>query len=199
MKTFAALALSPAAGRLAALLPTSSEQPLAADVRAYAFTYMFRGLVVMVAALSDYALAHSGFAAPWLPWMVLMPLAGMVQSIRARRQRKLRPAGTTAADKWMRLLQKSFVFTLLLALASATQIGWENAHPLILVLYGVVTLAAGRVLSFRPLQLGAAACIALGFASAAVSADTQLLLIAAAMLLSYVLPGYLLHAHSRRA
>ena len=58
-----------------------------AEPRAYAFTYVFHGLVVTVAALSNYALEHVDFAAPWLPWMVLMPLAAMAQTIRGRRQR----------------------------------------------------------------------------------------------------------------
>ena len=58
-----------------------------AELRAYALTYVFRGLVVAVAALSNYALEHMGFAAPWLPWMVLMLLAAMVQTIRGRYQR----------------------------------------------------------------------------------------------------------------
>ena len=57
------------------------------ELRAYAFTYVCRGLVVTVAALSNYTLEHVGFAAPWLPWMVLMLLAAMVQTIRGRRQR----------------------------------------------------------------------------------------------------------------
>ena len=57
------------------------------ELRAYAFTYVFHGLVVTVAALSNYALEHVDFAAPWLPWMVLMSLAAMVQTIRGRRQR----------------------------------------------------------------------------------------------------------------
>ncbi|WP_035561000.1 hypothetical protein [Hymenobacter sp. IS2118] len=179
-----------ASGQLAeAVTPT--------ELRAYAFTYVFRGLVVMVAALSNYALEHAGFAAPWLPWMVLMPLAAVVQAVRGRRQQSA--ASTSTAAKQMRLLQKSFVLVLLIAVASATQIGWVNAHPLILMLYGVGTVAAGRVLGFRPLLWGGAACGLLGAIAVVVAADTQLLLIAGAMLVSYVVPGYLLHQRSRTA
>ena len=97
----------------------------------------------------------------------------------------------------MRLLQKSFIVVLLISLVSATQVGWANAHPL--VLYGVGTVAAGRVLGFWPLMWGGAACRLLGAAAGMVAADTQLLLIAGAMLVSYVVPGYLLHRRSRVA
>ena len=91
MKTSASLSLP--------FVTSSPDRPLAfafdrlaeavtpAELRAYAFTYVFRGLAVMVAALSNYALEHVGFAAPWLPWMVLMPLAAIVQTIQGRRQR----------------------------------------------------------------------------------------------------------------
>jgi hypothetical protein len=171
----------------------------AASKRAYAFAYIFRGAVVTAAALGNYALEHVGFATPWLPWVVLMPAAAVVLSVRGRRQQRAGLVGTTAADRWMRLLQKSFVLVLLVSLVAATQIGWQNAHPLILVLYGVGTLMAGRVLAFRPLVWGGAVCGLLGVAAMAVAADTQLLLIAAAMLVSYVVPGVLLHVRSRTA
>lgn len=194
METFA---LRPAASRLVNLPAFAPAQPVApASLRAYAFTFVFRGAVVMAAALANYALEHAGFAAPWLPWMVLMPLAAVVLGIRGRRQQRLGLMGTTPTDRRMRLVQKSFVFTLLFAIACATQIGWQNAHPIILVLYGVGTVAAGRLLRFRPLVVGGIASGLLGAVAAAVPADTQLLLIAAAMLVSYIVPGVLLHKRS---
>jgi hypothetical protein len=201
MKSFASFSPRPAtsspARPLTSALAQLAESVTPAELRAYAFTYVFRGLVVMVAALSNYALEHVGFAAPWLPWVVLMPPAAVVQAVRGRRQQSLASASATARQ--MRLLQKSFLLVLLISLASATQIGWANAHPLILVLYGVGTVAAGRVLGFRPLLWGGAACGLLGAVAALVAVDTQLLFIAGAMLVSYVIPGYLLHLRARMA
>ncbi|MBC8081919.1 MAG: hypothetical protein H7Z21_01800 [Hymenobacter sp.] len=193
MKNVASLTFRPATGR-AASAPASAAQPLAApaDLKAYAFTYIFRGSVVVTAALSNYALEHVGFAAPWLPWVVLMPVMGMVQGIRGRRLRQRGQLGTTATDHTMRLLQKSFVLTVLVAIVCACVVGWAVVHPLLLVLYGVSTCLAGRVLRFRPLLLGGVVCGLLGAGAAAVPADTQLLFIAAAMLVSYIIPGYLL-------
>ncbi|WP_375438360.1 hypothetical protein [uncultured Hymenobacter sp.] len=174
-------------------------QPLVelSDRKAHAFTYIFRGSVVLTAALSNYGLEQIGFAAPWLPWMILMPLMGIMQSIRARRQRKHGLTSSTATDKTMRLLQKSFVLIILVSVASACVVGWAVVHPILLVLYGVSTFVAGRVLRFRPLLLGGVACGLLGSTAAFVPADTQLLLIATAMLLSYIIPGYLLGKQSR--
>ncbi len=180
-------------------LSLSPELPTAANLRAYAFRYMLRGSVAAGAALGQYTLEYVGFAAPWLTWVVLMPTMAMVISIRDRQQRKAGLVPTTATDKWMGLLQKSFVLVIVLALVAAPFIGWQNAHPLMLVMYGASTLAAGRLLSFRPLQLGGVLCALLGAVAAAVPADTQLLLVAAAMLVSYLVPGYLLHTRNRAA
>lgn len=168
-----------------------------ADLRNYTFTYMFRRSVVVVASLSEVVLEFGGFAAPWLPWMVLIPLMAIVLSVRSRQERKLRPASTAPAAKTMRLLQKSFVVTMLIAIVCAMQFGWVNAHPILLLFNGLAGLIAGRVLQFRPLALGGAASILLGVATIFTPAHIQLLVIAVAMLVSYVIPGYLLNAQSR--
>ncbi|UYZ61679.1 hypothetical protein [Hymenobacter weizhouensis] len=191
MKTLPSLALRPASVAAATCQP---ELPTAASLRAYAFRYLVRGGVTVVAALGQYTLEHRGFAAPWLTWVVLMPAMAVVLSIRDRQLRQQGVAGATSADATLRLLQKSFLLIMLLALGCAPFIGWQNAHPLMLGLYGLTTVAAGRVLHFGPLQVGGVVCGLLGAAAAAVPADTQLLFIAAAMLASYVVPGYRLWA-----
>ncbi len=182
-----------------AALSAGTDLPAAAQLRLYAGRYILRGSLVTVAAASNYVLAQVHFAAPWLPWMVMMPLMGVLLSVQGRQQRQLGLVGTTAADHWMRLLQKSFLLIIVAALIAAPFIGWHLAHPLMLGLYGLSTWAAGRVLNFQPLQVGGVVCGLLGLAAATVSADTQLLLIAAAMLASYVVPGYLLRARSQAA
>lgn len=194
MKNVASLPLQSTTSNLGN--PVFTGGPTAASLQGYASTYLLRGSVVLTAALSNYALEHVGFAAPWLPWMVLMPMMSMVQSIRARRQNKQGLTGTTATDNTMRLLQKSFLLLLLVAMIGACFVGWEIVHPLLLVAYGVSTYCAGRVLRFRPLQWGGVACGVLGAMTAALPADIQLLFIAAAMVVSYLVPGYLLSKHS---
>ncbi|MGY2134211.1 hypothetical protein ACW9KT_18405 [Hymenobacter sp. HD11105] len=178
---------------------TTSQVVEPADLRSYAFTYMLRGSVVLVAALSEVGLTIGGFAAPWMPWMVLMPMMAIVLSVRGRRERKLRPASTAPAAKAMRLLQRSFIVILFVAIACAIQFGWVTAHPILLFFNGLAALVAGRVLSFRPLVLGGISSVILGVATIFVPEHMQLLLIATAMLMSYVIPGYMLHTHSRAA
>jgi len=180
-------------------LSSANQQVSPTNMRAYAFTYTLRGTAVLIAATSNYVLEHIGFAAPWLPWMVIMPTVALIQAIRARRQRRQESMTVSATDRAMRLLQKGFVFTLLAMLICGGIIGWEKAHPLILVLYGAGTIVAGRLLSFRPLLLGGVACGLLGAVAAFLPADAQLLVIAGAMLISHIVPGYLLNRQTQVA
>lgn len=113
-----------------------------ADLRGYAFTFLFRGSVVLTAALTNYLLEYVGFAAPWLSWVLLMSLAALLQAIRGRRESRRRPASTAPAAKTMRLLQKSFVVVILLAVVSATKLGWATVHPLLLLLVMAAVLVA---------------------------------------------------------
>ncbi|UOQ66874.1 hypothetical protein [Hymenobacter volaticus] len=195
MKNVASLPLQSTTSSLAN--PVFIGGPTAASLQGYAFTYLVRGSVVLTAALSNYILEHVGFAAPWLPWMVLMPMMSIIQTIRARRQKQQGLTSTTATDSTMRLLQKSFLLLLLVAMVCACFVGWEVIHPLLLIAYGVSTYVAGRVLRFRSLQWGGVVCGVLGAMTLVLPEDTQLLFIAAAMLGSYIIPGYLLRKHSQ--
>lgn len=200
MKTLASFAAPVTASNFAGAATINPYQVVElADLRSYAFTYMLRGSVVLVAALSEVVLEAGGFAAPWLPWMVLMPLMAIVLSVRSRRELKLHPTSTFPAAKTMRLLQKSFIVIMLIAIICAMQFGWVTAHPILLLFNGLAALIAGRVLQFRPLVLGGISSVVLGVAIIHMPAHIQLIVIAVAVLVSYVVPGYLLNVQSRVA
>ena len=136
-------AMSTAASLRFPALAAAAAPPLLdpADLRGYAFPFLFRGSVVLTAALTNYLLEYVGFAAPWLPWVLLMPLAALLQAIRGRRESRRRPASTAPAAKTMRLLQKSFVVVILLAVVSASWLGWATVHPLLLLAAAAVLVA----------------------------------------------------------
>ncbi|QIL76974.1 hypothetical protein [Hymenobacter sp. HDW8] len=200
MKTLASFAAPISATSFDEAVVTNPGHAVAlADMRSYAFTYMLRGSVVLIASLSEVVLELGGFAAPWLPWMILMPLMAIVLSVRSRRERKLHPVSTAPAAKTMRLLQKSFIVIMIIAIICAMQFGWVKAHPILLLFNGLAALIAGRVLQFRPLVLGGISSVVLGVAIIFMPAHIQLIVIAAAMLVSYIIPGFLLNAQSRVA
>ncbi|MEO7046665.1 MAG: hypothetical protein ABI091_15275 [Ferruginibacter sp.] len=67
-------------------------------------------------------------------------------------------------------------------------------YPILLVLYGLPIFLSGVILKFKPLILGSIYCWVLSILSLFISAEFQLLLVAVAVLLAWVIPGYLLRS-----
>lgn len=72
-------------------------------------------------------------------------------------------------------------------------------NPVILVMYGFPTYLSGIILRFAPLRYGGIACWILAVASAFVPNEYHLLLIGMAVVIAWLIPGYILRAqHSDR-
>jgi hypothetical protein len=69
---------------------------------------------------------------------------------------------------------------------------YEMIDPAILVLYGMPTFLSGIILKFKPLIIGGICCWVLSIISVFIIADYQLLLIAAAVIAAWIIPGYIL-------
>jgi hypothetical protein len=76
---------------------------------------------------------------------------------------------------------------------------WEHCYTIFILLYSIGCFLTGRMLKFAPLVWGGVSCWGLAILTTYVSADTNMLLMAAAVLISYIIPGYLLRsAHKRQ-
>ena len=71
--------------------------------------------------------------------------------------------------------------------------GILNTYPIFVLLYGIGTFATGRIIKFTPLIIGGALCFVLAVVSAYQSFSNQLIIIALAILVSYIIPGHLLY------
>jgi|SRR5690348_2475400 len=69
---------------------------------------------------------------------------------------------------------------------------YELINPLLLVLYGMPTFLSGIIIKFKPLIFGAICCWVLAVVSPFVNVEYHLLLIAAAVIAAWIIPGYLL-------
>ena len=63
-------------------------------------------------------------------------------------------------------------------------------NPAILATYGMPTFLIGIILKFKPLKIGGICCWLLAFASPFVNYDYQFLLMACAVIIAWVVPGY---------
>lgn len=165
------------------------------DYRQDAFYYLIWGWLVLVAALTSYALFRTGHDNGWLPWAILMPAGGLVSMIYGWRQAKHEKV-RTPINTALNYLWGGFGVMLTLLLLYSGRIGWANSYPLIVGLYGLGTFASGGALRFRPLIWGGVACWALALYAffAHLSGLDVLLLLAAAIVISYIVPGHLLKA-----
>jgi hypothetical protein len=157
------------------------------------FFYLLWGWLVLVASLSQYALLfiwpseYNG-----LPWAILMPLGGVVTMIASRRQKKKRKV-KTFLDQFMGYALVAFLMSLFTVLFFMARLGRpELAYPLIMMVYGAWLFISGGALKFKLLMVGGIINWALAFAAMFVPFQGQLLLLALAVLLGYIIPGHLL-------
>ncbi|UOQ73955.1 hypothetical protein [Hymenobacter cellulosilyticus] len=167
------------------------------DLSDNSFDLLLWGWLVLAATLVHYGLLQTGYNKPWLVWPILMGLgsvAAFVNGVRRGRREKVR----TAQGDFMVYLWSGFGVLMLMLLGVGSTEGWSKVYPLIIGLYGLGTFATGGALRFRPLVLGGAACWLLATLAFRVDFATQLLLVAAAVLVAYIIPGHLLKARFRR-
>lgn len=70
--------------------------------------------------------------------------------------------------------------------------GWDNCYTIFILVYSVGCFLTGRALKYAPLVRGALACWILAAASTFAGPDTNILIMATAILISYIIPGHLL-------
>jgi hypothetical protein len=72
-------------------------------------------------------------------------------------------------------------------------------NPGFLALYGMPTVLSGSILRFRPLVAGGIGCWVLAIFSAFISYEYQLLLLSAAVVIAWIVPGYLLRVRFKKS
>jgi hypothetical protein len=69
-----------------------------------------------------------------------------------------------------------------------------HTFPMLLVLYAIGTYITGRTLKIPQLVFGAVACWVIAIIASFVAYEYQLLLLATAMIVAYIIPGYAMSA-----
>jgi hypothetical protein len=100
----------------------------------------------------------------------------------------------TVIDKAMMYLWWGFLVLILIVLimTGVNKMPWQSTYPLIISLYGFGTFVSGGILKFKPLLLGGVACWIIAIVAFFVSPENVLLLTALSIVVSYLIPGYML-------
>ncbi len=72
------------------------------------------------------------------------------------------------------------------------RIGWQYCFPFYIAFYGMGTYVSGSLIRFKPLIIGGMLCFPLVIIAAYSNYDTQTLLAALAIFISYIIPGHIL-------
>jgi hypothetical protein len=130
----------------------------------------------------------------YLVWLVTIPavIITIIYSARRQKDRAVKTyIGESMSAIWTGIGISFFILSVIL---SQNDGGFSNGWPFFILFYGLGTFISGRLLKFSPLVIGGIFNWLLAVASLFVGFDYQLLIAAAAILTSYIIPGHLLGA-----
>jgi FtsH-binding integral membrane protein len=140
------------------------------------------------------------FEKHYLVWTVTW--AATIFQIFFLRRKRRKQAVRTYTDDIIKYVWLTFIIIMFLAavLIGAIQ-GWEYyklIDPLFLVIYGMPTFLSGIILRFKPLMWGGIGCWVLSVLTTVIPVEFHLLLVSAAMVIAWIIPGYLLRLKFKR-
>lgn len=156
------------------------------------FYYIMWGWLVLAASMIHFVLLQLDIQEAPMGWL-LMPVGGVVSIIYGAKQSKKEKIKTHVGN-YMGYLWGAMGMAMLVVLGMGVKLGAENVYPILILIYGIGTFVSGGLLSFKPLIVGGVVCFVLSVGSFFMEFQYQLLFIATAMLVSYIIPGHLLKA-----
>lgn len=156
--------------------------------------YLFWGWLVLICCLVQFtALYFFNNQNAYYIWYATW-LAPIFQGIYLRRFRKKRRVKTYTGEiigfVWLVFLVCITLIVFILLYLNA----YPVINPAVLVMYGMPTFLSGVILKFKPLRIGGICCWLLSVLSVFASYELQLLCISLAVILAWIIPGYLLRA-----
>lgn len=164
--------------------------------------YLLWGWVVFACSITQFVLLYYfDYPYHYMVWMLTWG-AFIYQTIYlVRTKRRVRVK--TYADRlvgfvWMVFVILMFLFGFLFGRELGDQY-YKMISPGFLALYGMPTFLSGVILRFRPLIAGGICCWILSMISSYIAYDYQLLLLSVAMIVAWIIPGYLLRMKYKKA
>lgn len=157
--------------------------------------YILWGSAVFVASIAQYVLLLSAPAYNAIPWAVCIPLALILQFAMIRRQKKSETI-KTHIETLLNTMWMAFGITLFILLSFSAKLG-SNTYPVVLCLYAITTFISGTVFKINAFLVGAIACWVFAILGFFVDFQYQLLLLAAGVLLAFIVPGIILRMREK--
>jgi hypothetical protein len=158
--------------------------------------YLVWGWSILLLTLLHFMLDYFQlYNKPNMVWVLtFLPWAYMMIYLRRKGRREVVRTYTDeiAGYVWLVFAALMFLFGFILGSKGA----YTAIYPACLALYGMPTFLSGIILRFRPLVAGGVSCWLLSLASLTVQSQFQILFLTLAVILAWIVPGYLLqHRH----
>lgn len=163
------------------------------------FFFLFWGWLVFISAIANYTLMkmESGYA--YYVWPILMPLGGIITGVYSiTRKKKSNKRVKTVIDRAMMYTWIAFGIALFIVLYSGSFLGFDKVYPFVLLVYGIGTFITGGIIKMKLLVFGGVVCWILAVIAFYASFDIQLLLLAAALVIAYIIPGHVINSNYRK-
>jgi FtsH-binding integral membrane protein len=157
--------------------------------------YLLWGWLVFICSIAQFILMKFvKYEQHYIVWLLTWG-AFIYQVVYLRKKNRQRRA-KSYADTITAYIWISFFILLMLTGFAMGKTGETNYYklyaPVFLAIYGVPTFLSGVFLRFRPLVSGGIGCWLLSILAHFIPYDFQLLLLSAAMIIAWVIPGYAL-------
>jgi hypothetical protein len=154
--------------------------------------FLVWGWITFIACTGQFVLKHIvNYERHYLVWwLIIVGIAfSIYKGIREEKTRRVKTyIGESMKYLWIGMGVSYFVLSMILS-----KTGWSfSVFPFFILLYGLGTFVSGSIIKFRPLIIGGIAAWALAIGAVYVEYDYQMLFGAAAILISYIIPAYLL-------
>ncbi len=125
----------------------------------------------------------------------LAPIYQVIYLRRFRKKRRVRTyTGEIIGFVWLVFLVCITLIVFILIYLKA----YSVINPAVLIMYGMPTFLSGVILKFKPLRIGGICCWLLSVLSVFANYEFQLLCISLAVIVAWIIPGYLLRAKFKK-
>lgn len=153
--------------------------------------FLIWGYAIFLASVLHYILLFTDFSYHFIGWPIItiitLVVYGVVVYKKGKNEEVQSLPGRVAKYLWLACLAG-----ILLLVAFGAQIGYHNLQALIIMLYAIGVITSSALYRFKPLLYGGLFAFACAFFLFLVPMHEQLLLCAASILGSYIIPGHLL-------
>lgn len=163
--------------------------------------YLLWGWTVLICSAAQFILQHYfDYPRAYLVW-ALTWIVIIYQSIYLYRRDKKIKVQTYTDDilgfVWITFVILMFLFGFLFGQVMGKEY-YKFISPGFLALYGMPTFLSGIILRFKPLWIGGICCWILSVIAPLISYNYQLLLLPLAVIIAWIIPGYLLRARYKK-